>query len=253
MAVSPRLTVSPKNEVRDEVEEERGDETEVREEEEPSLCSEEAIMSASDDDEVVSPELQFPFSPVNAAEENGGDDGKEEEDSVLLVCVSEESDVDQDVAVSPSPNVKDEAMEGFDDPDDANYWYAEFDEDQSPFKATKAQNTGENAQDVVELDIDIGALSKEQAADKVKNTTQDEMERGFYQFMVAMLPVPIADSWFLPGEVDATNVFNTELEETNSEERKDFRKTMTLRELELKEDSRCEVVPQLKREEEEVF
>ena len=89
----------------------------------------------------------------------------------------------------------------------------------------------------------------------MKNTTPDEMEeRGFYQFMVAMLPVPIADSWFLPGEVDATNVFNTELlEETNSEERKDFRKTMTLRELELKEDSRCEVVPQLKREEEEVF
>lgn len=142
------------------------------------------------------------------------------------------------------------------DPDEADYWYSNLnEEDQSPTKKKLSTIVTENDtddDDVPEINVDgvdmpeIGSQSNTINI----NSTQQQLEIGFPQFLLLMMCRHMFGSW-LPQLNPTTFFFNsskliTQYDNKSEEEKKEFRsKTMTLRTLEYS-DSSLEVVPQLK-------
>ena len=128
------------------------------------------------------------------------------------------------------------------DPDEGSYWYADLDlggfddVEQSPIRATEERQSTANDYRQMHQSVQVQDQS-------------EKAEIGFYYFMSVMMLRHVFGSW-LPATLDpVANIFRGQLLLTNGEgsERKEFRKTMTLRELQVKDD-RCEVVPQLQRD-----
>lgn len=134
-------------------------------------------------------------------------------------------------------------------------------EDQMPMTTGDTQNN--NAQDDT-----MPIIAEETRTSRAKDSTgskcnksksseqqQQQIEVTFYQFILAMMLRHVFGSWL--GDMDPTsNMFNRKkklLLTQGGEEKKEFRKTMKLRKLQFNSDNKkCEVVPQLKREDEEV-
>ena len=151
------------------------------------------------------------------------------------------------------------------DPDmNPEYWCAApdgLDENKSPTKmeeeAEDSSDNGNDSYDNVPVmdasDPGHGMNDNNGSMDsaKFKHATSDQIEDNFYQFFLAMMLRHLFGSW-IPGQWDpATNIFNPKLLLTqpgNGGEKKDFRRMMKLRKLEYNDD-KCEVFPQLKREE----
>ena len=140
------------------------------------------------------------------------------------------------------------------DPDEADYWYSNLNE--SPMKKKLSTIVTENDtddDDVPEINVDgvdmpeIGSQSNTINI----NSTQQQLEIGFPQFLILMMCRHIFGSW-LPQLNPTTFFLNnsqfiTQYDSSNKseEEKKEFRKMMRLRKLEYS-DSSLEVVPQLK-------
>lgn len=172
------------------------------------------------------------------------------------------------------------------DPDEGDYWYSRLVKDQSPMR--KKEGTDDVPEiDAVELetqqlidnetedgddDYDVPEIDSQSiiavkslysgTMDNVSSATQqqedDQLGIKFYQFMILMMLRHMFGSW-LPEDIDPSNSFfnnselitDTENENKSETEKKEYRKKMTLRTLQYK-DSKVEVVPQLKREDEEI-
>ena len=173
------------------------------------------------------------------------------------------------------------------DPDEGDYWYSRLVKDQSPMR--KKEGTDDVPEiDAVELktqqlidneiedgddDYDVPEIDSQSiiavkslysgTMDNVSSATQqqedDQLGIKFYQFMILMMLRHMFGSW-LPEDIDPSNSFfnnselitDTENENKSETEKKEYRRKMTLRTLQYK-DSKVEVVPQLKREDEEMY
>ena len=157
------------------------------------------------------------------------------------------------------------ALDEMSDPDEASYWYAEskgLDNDRSPLRPSASNNQTQHSNNTHEKteeeeDVpEIGSTStannnQKYDAETSNKSMQDQMEVKFYQFMLLMMLRHLFGSW-LPGEINpfTTNMFKNKLLTSggSKSEKREFRKMMTLRKLQYK-DNKCEVVPQSKREE----
>ncbi|KAL9187431.1 hypothetical protein ACHAXT_001534 [Thalassiosira profunda] len=126
------------------------------------------------------------------------------------------------------------------DPDEGSYWYADLDlggfddVEQSQIRATEEGQSTANDYRQMHKSVQVQDQS-------------EKAEIGFYYFMSVMMLRHVFGSW-LPETLDpVANIFRGQLTVGDDSERKEFRKTMTLRELQVKDD-RCEVVPQLQRD-----
>jgi len=150
-------------------------------------------------------------------------------------------------------DVDDDAGE-MSDPDEADYWYSNLNE--SPMKKKLPTIVTENDtddDDVPEINVDgvdMPEIGSQNNTINI-NSTQQQLEIGFPQFLLLMICRHMFGSW-LPQLNSTTFLFNNsklitqyECSNKSEEEKKDFGKMMTLRTLEYS-DSSLEVVPQLK-------
>ena len=187
----------------------------------------------------------------------------------LVELVEEKEGDESSVAANDDSNSE------MSDPDEGDYWYSSLVKEngnvpQIDAVENKAQQlinneTEEEDDDVPEIDsqsiIAVKSLYSG-TMDNVSSATQqeedDQLGIKFYQFMLLMMLRRMFGSW-LPEDTDPSNCFfnnselitDTEYENKSETDEKEYRRKMTLRTLQYK-DSKVEVVPQLKREDEEI-